>query len=614
MQHFRGSAGPRQAPVASEQTAKMPEMVTVEGMDLNPDDFDGAGWTTALGARRKRDPAKNAAAPAAAKTTANTAQKDDFNARSRSTVQKVVAASRLPRLPKDQIKVIVRPRGGLDVSKADLVLLARALTMAAALTDQEASEDTICPNKVQNILVISTPVRSNAVAYAGIQKIHTKVGAFEVSAYVAAPENTCKGVIRNVDPSIEDHTLRSMIVNQRNPTAIEVKRIKNTHVVVILFDGLRVPKNVMCGTALVPCSLYKRQVDVCHACGRVGHRADVCHHSKEERSKCHNCGEALPNGAAEAHSCTPKCKLCEGDHPTGDRCCSKRFHIPYVVRRRRRQRQNRSEKEVNPDEVKDPADMHQEVAEGAIPKRRSSSRGRSCSTGRSRSRSKSAADGAGPTEAARSRSSSRQPGKKMTWADMVGDSGSAPTTSKQGKAQPEHVADPRIHTLERENKALKQELAELRATLARLEGRLLKNTPPPIPQSSGTVVASCSSHKRRAVDIQTDDDTSDVDDFMSEVSEAPSNASTSDNKAKKRHKTKSKFSTFQSAITDIKEALMHICGRLDRLERPIAQPKAKRTMSTADTGPQPALSTPSQPPGPIGEVDIHGVMPKQHHG
>lgn len=258
--------------------------------------------------------------------------------------------------------------------------------------------------------------------------------------------------------------------------------------------------------------------------------------------------------------------------------------------------------------------MHQEVAEGAIPKRRSSSRGRSCSTGRSRSRSKSAADGAGPTEAARSRSSSRQPGKKMTWADMVGDSGSAPTTSKQGKAQPEHVADPRIHTLERENKALKQELAELRATLARLEGRLLKNTPPPIPQSSGTVVASCSSHKRRAVDIQTDDDTSDVDDFMSEVSEAPSNASTSDNKAKKRHKTKSKFSTFQSAITDIKEALMQICGRLDRLERPIAQPKAKRTMSTADPGPQPALSTPSQPPGPIGEVDIHGVTPKQHHG
>ncbi|KAL1451305.1 hypothetical protein MTO96_043862 [Rhipicephalus appendiculatus] len=148
--------------------AKMPEMVIVEGMDINPDDFDGAGWTTALGARRKRDPVKNAAAAATAKPTANTAKKHGFNARSRSTVQKVVAASRLPRLPREQIMVIVRPRGGFDVSKADLVLLARAPTMAAALTDQEASEDTICPNKVQNILVISTPLRSNAVAYAGI--------------------------------------------------------------------------------------------------------------------------------------------------------------------------------------------------------------------------------------------------------------------------------------------------------------------------------------------------------------------------------------------------------------------------------------------------------------
>ncbi|KAL1444426.1 hypothetical protein MTO96_045524 [Rhipicephalus appendiculatus] len=188
----------------------------------------------------------------------------------------------------------------------------------------------------------------------------------------------------------------------------------------------------------------------------------------------------------------------------------------------------------------------------------------------------------------------------MTWADMVGDSGSARTTSKQGKAQPEHVADPRIHTLEKENKALKQEVAELRATLARLEGRLLKNTPPPVPQSSGTVVASYTPHKRRAVDIQTDDDTSDVDDFMSEVSGAPSNASASDSKAKKRRKTKSKFSTFQSAITEIKEALTQICGRLDRLERPIAQPKATRIIPTPDPGPmssprpQPAL--PTHPP------------------
>ncbi|KAH6943837.1 hypothetical protein HPB50_000131 [Hyalomma asiaticum] len=229
------------------------------------------------------------------------------------------------------------------------------------------------------------------------------------------------------------------------------------------------------------------------------------------------------------------------------------------------------------------------------------------------------ADGPGPTDAARSRSSSRWPGKQTAWADMVDNNGST-TSTKQGKAQPEHVADPRIHTLERENKALKQELAELRTTLARLERRILNKTPTPIPQSSGTVVASCTPHKRRAIVIQSEDEPSDVDDITSEVSEAPSNASASDSNAKKRSKKKRKFSTFQSAITEIKEALMKICGRLDRLERPIAQTKATRTISTPDPGLisspglHPALPTHPQSPGPIGEINHQGVMPKHHHG
>ncbi|KAH6930409.1 hypothetical protein HPB50_013345 [Hyalomma asiaticum] len=58
----------------------MPEVATVEGMDINPDEFHGAGWTTALGARWKRDPARNAAAAAAAETNASAAKKPGFNA------------------------------------------------------------------------------------------------------------------------------------------------------------------------------------------------------------------------------------------------------------------------------------------------------------------------------------------------------------------------------------------------------------------------------------------------------------------------------------------------------------------------------------------------------
>ncbi|KAH8024706.1 hypothetical protein HPB51_000693 [Rhipicephalus microplus] len=231
----------------------------------------------------------------------------------------------------------------------------------------------------------------------------------------------------------------------------------------------------------------------------------------------------------------------------------------------------------------------------------------------------------------RGRSRSRCPGKKVTCADMVRDSGYAsttPTSSKQGNVQPEHVADPRMHTQGRENKALKQELADLKATLARLEGRVLRETPLPIPQSSESGVASSSPNKSRVVIIQTDDDTFDVNDFMSDISQAPFNASACEIKAKKHRKTKSKFTKFYSAIADIKEALLRICGRLDRLDRPIAKPRAmpdsasdesRQTLtpyaeSMSSPGPQPVLPTPPQQQGLIGEVNTQRVMLRQHHG
>ncbi|KAH7947622.1 hypothetical protein HPB52_014613 [Rhipicephalus sanguineus] len=316
----------------------MPGTIVVEGMDINPQELNEAGWTTALGGRRKQptstsphggqDGTKNT--PAGSRTVKSPAK---------SFMKQITAASRLPTLPKDQIKIIVRPKGSLNVSKADIIHLAQALAMAAALTEQQTGEDTVCPNKVQNILVIATPHDHNARAYSRIRKLHTKLGAFEVSAYIAAPDGTCKGVIRNIDPSLDDGALKRMIVNPRNPKALEVRRIKNTHVVVILFDGMRVPNTVMCRAALVPCFLYKRQVDVCYECGHLGHRADVCASSAEEKNKCHGCGEAKSSESEEGvHQCTPKCEACGGPHITGDRTCRHRCHIPYIVQRRRRRR------------------------------------------------------------------------------------------------------------------------------------------------------------------------------------------------------------------------------------------------------------------------------------
>lgn len=70
-----------------------------------------------------------------------------------------------------------------------------------------------------------------------------------------------------MDADIIDAQLQSMIVNQRNPKALEAKRIKTTTTVVVLFDGMKVPNYVMCGVSMLRCTLYRRQTDVCYGCG-----------------------------------------------------------------------------------------------------------------------------------------------------------------------------------------------------------------------------------------------------------------------------------------------------------------------------------------------------------
>lgn len=107
------------------------------------------------------------------------------------------------------------------------------------------------------------------------------------------------------------------------------KRIGSTTTVIVAFQGPKVPNFVRYGVTLIPCHLYRKQIDVCQQCGRVGHRKDVC--PTPTIKTCLAYGFANP---AEDHRCTPKCKLCGGEHPTGDRTCKAKYKIPYVVRKR----------------------------------------------------------------------------------------------------------------------------------------------------------------------------------------------------------------------------------------------------------------------------------------
>ncbi|KAH7986515.1 hypothetical protein HPB49_025929 [Dermacentor silvarum] len=69
----------------------------------------------------------------------------------------VIKASRMPALPQDDIKIVIRIRGGINIAKVGQLTVTKAICMAACIEPNERSEDTICPNLKQNIMVVSTP-------------------------------------------------------------------------------------------------------------------------------------------------------------------------------------------------------------------------------------------------------------------------------------------------------------------------------------------------------------------------------------------------------------------------------------------------------------------------
>ncbi|KAH7944960.1 hypothetical protein HPB49_002856 [Dermacentor silvarum] len=443
----------------------MPDLMTrmevsVDGELVSRKEFEeSAGWRT-VGSRKlsREKPLDQGAEP----KRGNSSKKQR-----EERLRQIARSSRMPQLPRGDYKIIIRPRGGLRVADHGAARLATSIYHAAEIPREAQDEDTICTNCQQNIIVVSTPIEAHADKYQKISRIKIGNQAFETSAYEAAPDCTSKGVIRGIPLEDTARDITANVITPRNPTAIAAKRLSNTMTVIVLFTGLRVPTYVRYGGALLPCSLYRKQIDTCYQCGRLGHRADVCPNPNDRL--CRGCGAANP---AQDHQCKPKCQLCGGNHPTADKACRARYKTPYLVKRRQWERQQEEDYPTKPTlvntnlEQRDPSPSQKPGGRG-----RSRSRNRSGGRRPSRSRTRSPS---------RSRTRSRTPVPagpfKVSWADAVkgARSGSeeAASQGKWNKLEAEIVqlkqmlahCNQKITALGEENRTLKEELCRYKQT------------------------------------------------------------------------------------------------------------------------------------------------------
>lgn len=286
--------------------------------------------------------ASNSATNAKSKPGANGGQRAaraQFAAKVNANMAKT---ARMPRFAnKDEIRVVIRPRGGLVIARTPMSALRGAIFAAANVGEEEAELDSVSPNAAQNIVVVSTPCEKRAGKYGMIRAITMGEKTYESYAYWATPENTSRGVISGVGHEESDEDIRRRIVNDHNPTAMAAHRLGSSTSVVILFEGQKVPHYIKYGGFITKCTLYRQHREVCKICGQVGHRKDVC--PTPSARVCFACGRKNP-GEDHAEYCRPKCRLCGGSHVTGAGSCKNKFKTPIQIKKRQWARQMAGER------------------------------------------------------------------------------------------------------------------------------------------------------------------------------------------------------------------------------------------------------------------------------
>ncbi|KAH8009913.1 hypothetical protein HPB51_021711 [Rhipicephalus microplus] len=430
--------------------------VAVRGNDLHPNDI--AGWKIS-GKQVSQRPNK----PQLNEVTQSNKPTPQFSeAQAKRMVARITKASRMPlNLPREEQKIVIRPRGELFLAKLEADIVMSAVITAANVPKTTAKADTICINPTQNIIVISTPDEERARYYASVRSLYIGGRSYETHAYCTAPHGTVKGVIRGIAVENTAGNLHKNILNQANPQALEAHRIGNTTSIVILFAGTKVPNYIKYGFIIVKCGLYIQHHNVCKTCGKIGHRADVC--PTPETKICFACGAPNPT-ADHAARCKPRCKLCNGAHATGTEGCTNKYKVPFVVAQRRWKRRNAASAFSSQDFPQLPPQQQNEA--------HLSKRGRSRSRKRDKSRRQSASRGRS-TDGKRSENmnynrNQQRPGNVINGAQAIN-----PQAANRNPLN--HVAEAKdntIQSLRNENEQLKRCIAEQRAQMQEMNAKL----------------------------------------------------------------------------------------------------------------------------------------------
>lgn len=234
-------------------------------------------------------------------------------------------ASRLPtpRIPADQFVAVIRPTGNVCVKNWATSEITNSLLTTNGFGRAEfIRQVTIINQDTTNLVVIGSKNIDLIDRISRITDLTILSTTYQVRAYMKPPPGTSRGVINGVSEEIDLPTLHELLA-PNEPYLVHARFMGQTRSVILTFDGYRVPYYVKLGCELVRCHPYRRMTQVCTNCGDTGHRRDVC--PSPPQTICGQCATVDPSAT---HHCVPKCKLCDGPHPTANKDCPQRSRPP----------------------------------------------------------------------------------------------------------------------------------------------------------------------------------------------------------------------------------------------------------------------------------------------
>ncbi|KAH9363381.1 hypothetical protein HPB48_006487 [Haemaphysalis longicornis] len=230
---------------------------------------------------------------------------------------------RLPPLPLEDYKVVIRPRTGLILAQWLIQCVTNAISAAAQISDATQDRITFRIRRDQNLVVVSTPDLDIAKKIQQITTLNMESKQYEVTAYIAVPDNSSKGIITGIAANT---TTDELVEHLRSPNAeiIHARMMGKSTTALLTFAGLRVPHYVNYYGGEYRCRVFQPRHQVCRICLKLGHRADVC--PSPDTHRCSACGTVNP---VPNHVCVPRCANCHADHPATDPRCPVRQRRPY---------------------------------------------------------------------------------------------------------------------------------------------------------------------------------------------------------------------------------------------------------------------------------------------